>query len=48
MTEGMDDSEEFPIVDLVIHFCGGQSFGIVSAGAQFLGHGRVPLPKDCT
>jgi len=47
MMEGMDDSEEFPIVDFIVHFGWGQGLGIITDGAQFLRHGRVLLPKDC-
>jgi len=48
MTEGTDDGEEFPVVNLVVHLCRCQSFGIIADGAQLLRHGRVPLLKDCS
>ena len=48
MTEGTDDGEEFPVVNLVVHFCWCQGFGVVANGAQLLRHGRVPLPQDCS
>src|SRR6266851_6886807 len=44
MTEGTDNSKKFSIVNFVIHFSRNQGLGIVSAGMQFLRHGRVLLP----
>jgi len=46
--KGVDDCEEFSVVDQVVHLGRGQGLGIVSEGMQFLGHGRVPLLEDCS
>jgi hypothetical protein len=48
MTEGTDDGEEFLIIDFVVHFRWGQGLGMMTDGMQFLRHGRVLLPKDCS
>ena len=48
MMKGVDDCEEFSVVDQVVHLGRGQGLGIVPEGTQFFGHSRVPLPKDCS
>jgi hypothetical protein len=48
VSKGTDDGEEFPVMNLVVHFCRCQGFGIIADSAQLLRHGRVPLPEDCS
>ena len=44
--EGEDDSEELPIIYVVVSFCGGESFGEVSAGVKV--SSCIRLHQDCT
>jgi hypothetical protein len=45
MMGGTDDSEEFLVMDLIVHFDRGQGFRIIADGTQFLRHGQGPIAK---
>ena len=48
MTESFDNCKKFAIMNLVVLLCRGEGFRVITNGSQFLGVGRVSLPKDCS